>query len=65
MDLFWLLVTSFFFFFTTKMSSYFLGCGPTSLNALVREVVSNQINPHGQDQDGRGHVALISEEFEY
>lgn len=40
-------------------------CGPTSLNALVREVVSNQINPHGQDRDGRGYVALISEEFEY
>jgi len=47
------------------LSLYFLGCGPTSLNALVREVVSNQINPHSQDQDGRGHVALISEEFEY
>jgi hypothetical protein len=53
------------FFFTIILSSYFSGCGPTSLNALVREVVSNRINPHGQDQDGRGHVALISEEFEY
>ncbi|KZT42042.1 hypothetical protein SISSUDRAFT_1058911 [Sistotremastrum suecicum HHB10207 ss-3] len=40
-------------------------CGPTSLNALVRRIVANQVNP-GRIAKGdmRGSVSLFSEEFE-
>lgn len=42
------------------------GCGPASLNALVRKIVAAQINPqrvmHGEMQ---GMLTLITEEFQW
>ena len=43
-----------------------LGCGPTSLNVMVRKIVATQIDP-GRIRRGdmRGSITLVSEEFEY
>lgn len=42
------------------------GCGPTSLNAIMRKHIAEQINPsrvwHG---DLRGSIDFISEDFEF
>lgn len=42
------------------------GCGPTSLNALMRKLIAERINPtrvaHG---DLRGSIDFIAEDFEY
>ena len=44
----------------------FKGCGPTSLNAMVRKTIAAQINPSRiRRGDMRGMIALVSEEFEY
>ncbi|KDQ60789.1 hypothetical protein JAAARDRAFT_31767 [Jaapia argillacea MUCL 33604] len=41
-------------------------CGPTSLNCVVRNAVSSQIDPSRVRRgDMRGYVTLISEDFEY
>jgi hypothetical protein len=43
-----------------------LGCGPASLNALVRKIVAAQINPR-QVMNGemQGMLTLITEEFQW
>jgi hypothetical protein len=42
------------------------GCGPTSLNAMVRKIIAAQIDPGRVWRgDMRGSISLISEEFEY
>lgn len=43
-----------------------LGCGPASLNVMVRKIVAAQIDP-GRIRRGdmRGSITLVSEEFEY
>lgn len=43
-----------------------LGCGPTSLDAMIRKVIAAQINP-GRIRRGdmRGSITLFSEEFSY
>jgi hypothetical protein len=42
------------------------GCGPTSLNAVMRNAIAKQINPTRVRQgDMRGSITLVSEEFEY
>lgn len=45
---------------------FVLGCGPTSLNAMVRKIVAAQIDP-GRIRRGdmRGSITLVSEEFDY
>ncbi|KAG6370098.1 hypothetical protein JVT61DRAFT_12504 [Boletus reticuloceps] len=41
-------------------------CGPTSLNAMVRKIVTAQIDPgRVRKGDMRGSITLVSEEFEY
>ncbi|KAL4067986.1 hypothetical protein V8B97DRAFT_1866638 [Scleroderma yunnanense] len=41
-------------------------CGPSSLDAMVRKILSEQINPDRiRKGDMRGSITLISEEFEY
>ncbi|CAL1704471.1 unnamed protein product [Somion occarium] len=42
------------------------GCGPTSLNALMRKSIAAQIDPARiRRGDMRGHIALVAEDFEY
>ena len=42
------------------------GCGPTSLDAMIRKTVAAQINPtRVRRGDMRGSIALFSEEFSY
>jgi hypothetical protein len=55
------------FFITGEADSMpLLGCGPTSLNVMVRKIVATQIDP-GRIRRGdmRGSITLVSEEFEY
>lgn len=48
------------------MLSRFAGCGPTSLDAVMRKVVAAQIDPQKVRRgDMRGSIALFSEEFSY
>ena len=43
-----------------------VGCGPTSLDAMVRKIVAAQIDPQKVKRgDMRGSIALFSEEFSY
>lgn len=54
------------FFVLTIYSSSYSGCGPTSLNAMVRKIIAAQIDPSRiRRGDMRGMIALVSEEFEY
>jgi hypothetical protein len=42
------------------------GCGPTSLNALVRKLVAAKIDPaRVRAGDLRGSITFISEDFDY
>jgi hypothetical protein len=42
------------------------GCGPTSLDALVRKIIAAKIDPARiRRGDMRGMITLVSEEFEY
>ena len=44
----------------------YVGCGPASLNALVRKAIAKQINPARiRAGDMRGSIALIADEFQY
>lgn len=46
--------------------NYVVGCGPTSLNAVVRKSIAAQINPARVRQgDCRGQISLIAEDFGY
>ncbi len=48
------------------MSFRVTGCGPTSLDAVMRKVVAAQIDPQKVRRgDMRGSIALFSEEFSY
>jgi len=41
-------------------------CGPTSLNAVIRKAISQQIDPARiRRGDMRGTIALVSEEFHF
>lgn len=43
-----------------------IGCGPASLNTLVRECVVAQINLGCVwKEGGRGHISFVAEEFDY
>lgn len=45
---------------------FYPGCGPTSLNAMVRKIIAAQIDPARIWRgDMRGSITLVSEEFEY
>ncbi|KAF5377054.1 hypothetical protein D9757_007741 [Collybiopsis confluens] len=57
---------SLFFFSCTKVIRMFLGCGPLSFNAVVRKAIAFEINPDRiRRGDRRGHIELVSEEFEF
>ncbi|KIK57782.1 hypothetical protein GYMLUDRAFT_1010241 [Collybiopsis luxurians FD-317 M1] len=41
-------------------------CGPLSFNAMVRKAIASEINPSRiRRGDRRGHIELVSEEFEF
>ena len=43
---------------------FFEGCGPTTLNAVVRKAVAAQINPSRLKQgDNSGSIDVVVEEF--
>jgi hypothetical protein len=47
-------------------SSQTAGCGPTSLNAMIRKSIAAQIDPARiRRGDRRGYIDIVSEEFEY
>lgn len=49
-----------------EASDFLTGCGPTSLNALMRKTISAQIDPKRVLRgDMRGSIAFVSEDFEY
>ena len=58
----------FFSYSTSALTESWLvpGCGPTSLNALVRKIVAARIDPaRVRTGDLRGSITLISEDFDY
>lgn len=43
----------------------FLACGPTTLNTVVRNLVSKHINPARiRNGDKRGNIAIYSEDYD-
>ena len=45
---------------------YLSGCGPTSLNALMRKVVAAKIDPKRiMKGDMRGYIDFMCEDFDY
>jgi hypothetical protein len=45
---------------------FLAGCGPVSLNVMVRKIIAAKIDPARiRRGDMRGMIALVSEEFEY
>ncbi len=45
---------------------FHIGCGPASLNTLVRESVVAQIDiTCSWKEGGRGHISFVAEEFDY
>lgn len=51
---------------TFGLQTRFTGCGPTSLNAVVRKVVAAQISPRRVLKgDMRGVISLVTEDFEW
>jgi hypothetical protein len=44
--------------------NHIAGCGPASLNILVRKIVANEIR-RKRDNKSQGPITLISEEYEY
>lgn len=48
------------------LTAWLLGCGPTSLNAVVRKSIAAQIDPSRiRRGDYRGHISLVAEDFGY